>query len=83
MRLIRFITKVLGLRAIRRRRLQKLRSRVQCLRQQLALKDDLIQGLTQQRDGFQAAFFALQESYKTKGVAAKVKAALISQSKSG
>lgn len=82
MRLIRFLGKTVAVAFLmlvaRRRRLQKLRFRLECLRQELALKEDQIEGLTEQRDSFRDALSAIRSESRLRDVAAKTDIAMIS-----
>ena len=68
--LIRSISGLLLIRAARRRRLQKLRFRVQCLHRELLHAKDSIQCLQEQLTGYRDAFHSIQTEYNLRGVAA-------------
>lgn len=65
----------------RRRRLQKLRFRVQWLRQQLALKEAECLYLEEQVAGYRDAFAAIQTQYNAIGAAAKAEIAVLTKNR--
>lgn len=79
MRLIRFLSSILGLRRLRRRRLQKLRFRLECLRLQLALERQARDLEAEQLAGYRDAFAAIQVNYNALGAAAKAETAAITR----